>query len=287
MGLTIVGAGNMGSALVRALTNAGYDVTVWNRTEEKLAPLRALGVEIAKSPKDAIERSDCLILSLANYDVTYEILTPLGTDLARKDVIQLTTGKPRDARNLAVLIGKAGGRYLDGAVMGFPNHVGTNANTVLYSGDESVVETWRGELEAIGNVHFFGNDPGAASAFDIACLMPIVAMTVGLMQGIKVCKTEGIDADRYDSFMREWLPLILEDSLVKSRKEGFAADLESAECTIGLMSSITEMFAGYCAESDLDPRLFAALADLFGEGVERGLSSHDWINAADVRELNF
>ena len=46
-----IGLGNMGKPMATNLIHAGYDVTVYNRTPEKMEPLVALGAE-----RDAVDR---------------------------------------------------------------------------------------------------------------------------------------------------------------------------------------------------------------------------------------
>ncbi len=41
--ITMIGLGAMGSALARALLKSGHELTVWNRTAQKMAPLVDLG----------------------------------------------------------------------------------------------------------------------------------------------------------------------------------------------------------------------------------------------------
>jgi shikimate 5-dehydrogenase len=47
--VTVIGLGGMGSALTSALLEAGYPVTVWNRTAAKAAPLVDAGASQADS----------------------------------------------------------------------------------------------------------------------------------------------------------------------------------------------------------------------------------------------
>ena len=47
-----IGAGRMGSAMVGRLLEAGYDVTVWNRTRAKCEPLEQLGASVAQAPAE-------------------------------------------------------------------------------------------------------------------------------------------------------------------------------------------------------------------------------------------
>ncbi|MCW0015421.1 NAD(P)-binding domain-containing protein [Rhizobium sp. BT-226] len=53
--ISILGTGRMGSALARALVQAGYRTTVWNRTKQKAEPLAAIGATVAASVLEAIE----------------------------------------------------------------------------------------------------------------------------------------------------------------------------------------------------------------------------------------
>ena len=50
-GISVIGLGAMGSALARALVKAGHEVTVWNRSPQKMEPLVDLGADGAESGK--------------------------------------------------------------------------------------------------------------------------------------------------------------------------------------------------------------------------------------------
>ena len=41
--VTVIGLGAMGSALARTVLQAGYSVTVWNRSSDKIKPLVDIG----------------------------------------------------------------------------------------------------------------------------------------------------------------------------------------------------------------------------------------------------
>ncbi len=52
--VSVIGLGNMGSALARVLQENGRAVTVWNRSPEKAAPLVDMGAALAPSAAAAI-----------------------------------------------------------------------------------------------------------------------------------------------------------------------------------------------------------------------------------------
>ncbi|MCO5989966.1 NAD(P)-binding domain-containing protein [Actinoallomurus spadix] len=48
--IAFLGLGRMGAPLARRLLAAGHDLTVWNRTAERAAPLGAAGATLAAPP---------------------------------------------------------------------------------------------------------------------------------------------------------------------------------------------------------------------------------------------
>ena len=52
--VSVIGLGDMGSALAATLLDSGYAVTLWNRSADKAAPLIAAGAQLAESAQDAI-----------------------------------------------------------------------------------------------------------------------------------------------------------------------------------------------------------------------------------------
>lgn len=61
MQVALMGAGLMGSAL----SQAGHDVAVYNRSADKLAGLRAQGLSTSTGPSITLENADCVITMLS------------------------------------------------------------------------------------------------------------------------------------------------------------------------------------------------------------------------------
>src|SRR2546430_7551036 len=92
--VTVVGTGNMGSALAGALLTAGHSVTVWNRTPERHEALRARGARGAPSLAEALRASEVIIICVLDYDVSHGLLDSEAASAASagKNLVQLTTG---------------------------------------------------------------------------------------------------------------------------------------------------------------------------------------------------
>ena len=65
MKIGFVGLGIMGSAMAANLVQAGFRVTVWNRSFEKCRPLVAAGACSAESPRAVAEASEILFAMMA------------------------------------------------------------------------------------------------------------------------------------------------------------------------------------------------------------------------------
>ena len=54
----VIGLGGMGSRMASRLLNAGYHVTVYNRTRSRAEDLTQLGASIAESPRELSRSAD-------------------------------------------------------------------------------------------------------------------------------------------------------------------------------------------------------------------------------------
>ncbi|HET7746143.1 MAG TPA: NAD(P)-binding domain-containing protein, partial [Vicinamibacteria bacterium] len=61
-----VGLGLMGSRMARKVLEAGYPLTVWNRTAERAQPLAEAGARVARTPREVAESCDVLIACVAD-----------------------------------------------------------------------------------------------------------------------------------------------------------------------------------------------------------------------------
>ena len=72
--VTVIGLGEMGSALARAFLAGGKSVTVWNRTPAKAAALERLGALAASAVADAVSASPVVVIFLSGYAAASDLL---------------------------------------------------------------------------------------------------------------------------------------------------------------------------------------------------------------------
>lgn len=204
--ISVIGLGAMGSALARALLKAGHDVTVWNRTPQKMEPLAALGAEGAQSVAVAVQASSVIMVCVDNYAATNQQLA--GDDvvphLSGRTVIQLSTGTPKEARDSEAWLKDCGGDYLDGAIDSYPDGIGAADGRILVAGSETAFVRCKVFLKCLGgDLRYLGENIGAAAALDLAELSVSLGKYVSFAHGARLCEAEGVGADLFASLFEE------------------------------------------------------------------------------------
>ena len=98
MQIGVAGLGAMGSAIAARLMEVGHQVTVWNRTAAKTAPLAEAGAKAVASPAAVAAASEAVITILtdgAAIDAVYHSLSGLlSGDVTGKLFIEMSTEPP-------------------------------------------------------------------------------------------------------------------------------------------------------------------------------------------------
>lgn len=231
--IAVVGTGRMGSALARALLAEGHRTTVWNRTRDKAEPLAALGAVIAPSVLDAVSAAEIIIVNVSDYAATADILrdAAVASAIRGKLIVELTSGTPHGAREVADWCARHGASYLDGAIMATPDFIGTDAGTILISGQSQAFQENDAVFRALGgNVQHVGQDPGRANALDSALLALMWGALFGALNAIAVCQAEEIELSELGSQWTATAPVVegLVTDLIKRTNAGrFASDEET------------------------------------------------------------
>lgn len=204
---TVIGLGNMGSALAAALLDRGHPTTVWNRTPEKAKAQADRGAHVAVSPAEAVAASGLVLACVLDYDALHTVLDPVAEagGLAGKSLVNLTSGSPEQAEEMAAWAAAHGAGYLDGGIMTTPPGVGSPEMMYLYSGSEAVLETHRPALAALGDPLYLGVRPGLASLYDSALLGLMWATFAGWLHGTAVVTADGPPATDFTRVALRWL----------------------------------------------------------------------------------
>lgn len=193
--ITVIGLGAMGSALARAFTRAGHDVTVWNRTTSRMKPLVELGATAAASLAESITASPVIVICINNYATTRNLIgiAEIAHRLAGRTVVQLSTGTPREARDGAAWIQAQGAACIDGAILPYPEMIGTERAQILFAGPEPAYRRCEPLLSCLGgDLRYLGGNIAAAAVLDMALLTHELCEAIGVLHAARVCQSEGV-----------------------------------------------------------------------------------------------
>ncbi|KXJ46270.1 2-hydroxy-3-oxopropionate reductase [Marinobacter salarius] len=189
--IAFLGVGLMGAPMVRNLLNAGYPVTLWNRTASKCEPF-VNEVTIADSPEDAVHRADIVITMLENGDVVEDVMVAQGGIAALKAgavYIDMSSVQPSLARRHAALAKEQGAGYLDAPVSG--GTVGAEQATlsIMAGGSGADVERVRPVFEVLGKCTPIG--PVGAGQLAKLANQAIVGITIGAVSEALLLAAKG------------------------------------------------------------------------------------------------
>ena len=209
--VAMIGTGQMGSALARALAGDGCRVTAWNRTAARALPLATSGIAVADSVVAAVDSARIVLICVADAAAVRDTLQTdeVASRLAGKLVVNYTSGKAKDARDFAAWVIKARARPLHGAIAVYPSGVGAADGAILYAGDRQAFEQHRDTLRILaGDSRFISDDPGASCLIEHAMFAFYYGAMLAFYQGAAVLERERIDLQHFAAIARTLLPII-------------------------------------------------------------------------------
>jgi 2-hydroxy-3-oxopropionate reductase len=178
--IAFLGTGLMGSRQVARLLRAGFAVTVWNRSPEKLVPLVALDAVAAPSPDSAVRGAEVVITMLSGGATVADVLFGSGAADAMAPgaiVADMSSIAPAEAREHAARLAERGIRHLDAPVSGGTRGAEDGTLAIMAGGEAAVFEAVRPVFEAMGRPTLVGPS-GSGQVAKLANQM-IVAVTIG------------------------------------------------------------------------------------------------------------
>ena len=157
----LIGLGKMGSPMARNLLQAGFPLTVHNRSRPAVDALVALGATGVDDPAAVAEASDVILTSLPDPAAVQAVyLGPRGlVDAARSGQIYADTSTvdPQTSRTLAERLRERGAEFLDAPVSGGVAGAEAASLTVMVGGEADAFERARPVLAGIGQrLHHVG-----------------------------------------------------------------------------------------------------------------------------------
>ncbi len=177
-----VGLGIMGRPMARNLMEDGYELVLYNRTEEKAEELAQEGTaEVADSPREVAENSDIIITMLPDSPQVEVILAGEGGVLEGLGegslVVDMSTISPVVTKVLAEKVEERGASMLDAPVSGGDVGAQQGELSIMVGGSEEDFERARPLFDVMGRAATHVGPVGAGQVVK-ACNQIVVALTI-------------------------------------------------------------------------------------------------------------
>ena len=273
--ISVIGLGQMGKKLVQLYQEAGFEVTVWNRTPSRALNLK--NVKIADAASEAIKESKMIIICVYDNRATLEILDGLPDKdiFAGKTILNLTTGSPKEASQIEAILSAKGGHYINGALQVAPDQMGLESTTVLLSGNSNVYLHNKSILDVLGgNLKYLGENPSASSAMDLATLTWLYGSYIGLIYGVKLAQQYGLKLEDYSVIIGEITPGFT-DFFKHEIDVINRADYQITQSPLSISVAATQRIADSFKELDVLQEFPKTLAEILNKAHHKGLDNEE------------
>ena len=192
-----IGTGVMGRSMAGHLIDAGYRLTVMNRSAEKAKPLVDAGATLVDSPADVAAVSDVVftIVGMPD-DVESVILGNAGVLSAIQPggiIVDMTTSRPSLAEQIAEVAAKKNVSSIDAPVSG--GDIGAKAGklSIMIGGEKAIVDRLDPLLRLMGQTIVHQGGPGRGQHAKMVNQTLVASGMVSICEALLYAKKAGLD----------------------------------------------------------------------------------------------
>ncbi|MCH2148282.1 MAG: NAD(P)-binding domain-containing protein [Phycisphaerales bacterium] len=282
--VSVIGLGSMGSGIARVFLAAGCRVSVWNRSRAKVDALVSDGAVGCDTPADALKANTHVVVCLTDYSAWRKIIEDhdLQEHFEGTCLIQLTTGMIDDVQWHASLVAEHGGHIADGAVMCYPNDLGTSTASLLMAGRPDVLESCDPLLSMLASQWTnLGENITKPTILSRALMVDVGMTLIGIVNGAALARAGDISLDVFMQHTNNVGEILTAEKsrLIEAIRDGNTEETQA---------SITSWGEGQKAVRSVAQSLGTnlvfqnAVKTIFEEAEQLGLGNHDLAALAEV-----
>jgi 3-hydroxyisobutyrate dehydrogenase len=195
--VAFIGLGRMGHGMAGRYIDAGFTVSVWNRSKAKAEDLIARGARWATSPEDAAIDADAVVTMVADDEASRAVwLTRDGAAATMKAgtlAIECSTVSHRHALDLARELRGRGLIYIDSPVTGLPDAAASGELTLLVGAEPADLEKARPYLTPLATVIRHFGTVGSGTVYKLINNLMGAIQIAGLAEGLAIAEQAGLD----------------------------------------------------------------------------------------------
>jgi 3-hydroxyisobutyrate dehydrogenase len=190
----------MGQGMARNLLQAGFDLTVWNRTAGKMDRLVAEGAAAASSPADLARRCDVVITCVGDTpDVEAVVLGENGAIHGLREgslLVDMSTISPQVTREIAAQLAGRGVHMLDAPVSGGSEGAARGTLSIMVGGEPDQVSRAMPVLQVMGKAITHVGGHGAGQTVKLVNQILVVVNMLAVGEALLFAQAGGLDLQK-------------------------------------------------------------------------------------------
>jgi 3-hydroxyisobutyrate dehydrogenase len=188
--VAIIGVGNMGLGMARALLSSGFKVHGCDLAAPAAAAAQQAGVHLHATPARVAAQVDTVLIAVVNAAQIDGLLLDLLPALTpRHTVLFMSTIAPSDATRFVACVLATGARAIDAPMSGGPARAAAGQMTLMLAGSTTAIEAAKPVTDALANRCFVIGER-AGDATKVKLLNNLLA-GIHLVAGAQVLKLAG------------------------------------------------------------------------------------------------
>lgn len=199
--IAFLGLGRMGLPMATRLIDAGHDLSVYNRTLAKAAPLVERGAELATSPKTAVRDVEAIVAMVGDDTASKQLWQGRDGALAGRPIpgalaIECSTLSQSWVHRLAEKAALRGLRYVDAPVTGLPTAAAQGELTLLVGADAADLDAARPLLAPLSAeiIHF--GPVGAGTSYKLIVNLMGAVQIAATAEALVAAERAGLDLEQ-------------------------------------------------------------------------------------------
>lgn len=198
MKLGYIGIGLMGKPMVLRLLAAGHEVTVWNRSRDKLAPVLEKGARAAASPAEVARASGIVMMCVTDQKAAEEVLFGShgisSSGIKNKLLVDFSSIAPASARDFSRRLEKLGMGMIDAPVSGGVPGAEKGTLAIMAGGRVEDIERARPVVMQLAQRFTRMGDAGAGQVTKLCNQIIVGSLFPVIAEAIRLAEAAGVDA---------------------------------------------------------------------------------------------
>lgn len=191
------GLGNIGLAMAKRLQAVAGPIMVWNRSPHKVVGLVAQGAIVGSSPEELFDACEIVGICVTSHIVSGEIAKRMfgraTSKQPRRTLVDLSTGSPTVAADLAREAARHGVGWIDAPVSGGPGAAAEGKLTIFMGGDAGDIAAAAPLFDALSARRTRAGSAGAGQAMKLCNQMIVASNIIAIAETIAAARHIGID----------------------------------------------------------------------------------------------